>query len=244
MPKIDIDEMKKFFKEELDMLESEIKDTDKLYGELKEHFDEVKKSRGQGSLTFISKQTANIVSAKTAKTALIKELINTKKIIIDSAIKTKTEEENTNNNSELLAQLHDMLLSNKKENYIPDKLNDANKVIEENKKEENQEQYLERLKERMESINNKDNVSKVNDNGNIENSEDITIEEETISEENTNIRYVVDMDKNIYPVDENYNILEDEVIPDYIISFEEDEEGNYIAKNQYGEELEIIELEE
>lgn len=222
MAELDTSVMQEFFQEELDMIRSEIQASDELFIELKEHFDKVKKSTSNGALTFISKQTPSLISAKNNKISLMKDLVNTKKIIIETSLKTKSDDSKDGDNA-TIAAIHKMLLENKKEEYI------KNMVQEDSEDVYDDEYYDNLLEAKIEEIN-----------------EEAETEEEVIKESGNieNVKFVVDMEKNIYAVDENYNILEDVDIPPFIIKFIE-EDGEVIrAENQYGEELDIVSLED
>jgi hypothetical protein len=63
---------KNLFKEEFTQLDEELKSIDNLYDEVKTHFDKIKNSNSRGSLTFIEKQTSNLVSLRSARLNVIK----------------------------------------------------------------------------------------------------------------------------------------------------------------------------
>lgn len=219
MAEIDLKLMQDFFQDELNLIQKEIEATDDLYDELKLHFDNIKKSTGNGALTFISKQTPNLVSLKGNKISLIKDLVNTKKIIIESSIKTKGNDDNSKED-EILKGIHRLLLENKKEDYIQNIEKES-----ENQQEHDDEYYDNLLEERLIEIN------------------ETTKNEEPEKSKDEDIKYVVDLEKNIYPVDESYNILENVDIPDFIIEFK-DIDNEVKAFNQYGTEIEIVDLED
>lgn len=217
--------MEEFFSEEIELIKKEMAEADSLYGELKDHFDDVKKSKTPGALNFISKQTTNLISAKSNKISLLKDLVSTKKIIIDSAIKTQSEG-GDNKDNEMLSKLHRMLLENKKEDYIENLMTPNEPVYD----DDYYDNLLEsKIAELDEETNEDDNDTKETPKttGNIE-----------------NLKYVVDEEKNIYAVDENYNIIDDAPIPNYIIEYREDDNGELRAYNQYEEELEVISIED
>lgn len=223
MAEINYKPMEEFFKEELDLIKQEIEATDELYDELKEHFDRIKTSSSPGALGFITKQTPNLVSLKGNKISLIKDLVNAKKVIIETSIKTKPED-NQDNDNETLKAIHRMLLENKKEDYIKN-INETTQV----ETEQFDDEYYDNLLEQK--------LAEIDENA--ETPEDevkVTVKEE-------NVIYAVDMEKNIYPLDLDYNILDDYPIPDFIIDFQEID-GEMKAFNQFGQELEIVSLEE
>ena len=67
--------------------------------------------------------------------------------------------------------------------------------------------------------------------------------EDTQIEEVNEHQYVVDIDKNIYCLDSNYNIIEDAEIPDLQIEIIE-ENGEYIAKDENGNIYDVVEFTE
>lgn len=116
--KINFDIYQEFMKDHIKRLDDEIEENDKFFKELKEHFDKVKNSYASGSLNFISKQTPALVSLKSNKAQLLKDLTNIHKIIIDSTLKTKIEDEDKNVNSELLKEIHHMIMHPNDERYL------------------------------------------------------------------------------------------------------------------------------
>jgi hypothetical protein len=230
MAEIVTKQMEEFFSDEIELIKKELEEADNLYVELKEHFDQVKQSRSPGALNFISKQTTNIISAKSNKISLLKDLVSTKKIIIDSAVKTKSDDSNANGDNAILAELHKMLLNNSKETYIEKEV--PKEVHDDSYYDDLLEKRLHEIEEKKEEVVEEKEETTKNDTGNIENY-------------TNNYKYVVDEEKNIYAVDKNYNIIDDAPIPDFIITYDENEEtGELRAFNQYGEELEVILIEE
>ena len=92
-----------YYDKEKQLLEESLKEIEELYNETKNHSDIIKQSRVKGSLTFLEKQTANLVSLKAAKLQIIKELINIKKLSSDYDLKTKTDDISVN--GEILGQI-------------------------------------------------------------------------------------------------------------------------------------------
>lgn len=223
MADINYKPMEEFFKNELDLIQAEIKATDDLYDEIKEHFDKVKKSTSPGALSFVTKQTPNLVSLKGNKISLIKDLVNAKKVIIETSLKTKPDDNKDDDNATLKA-IHKMLLENKREDYI-NSINETTK----NETEQFDDDYYDQLLE--------EKVAEINQTAESPQEEIKTI----VKEED--VKYVVDLEKNIYVVDSEYNMLDDYPIPDFIIDFQEID-GETKAFNQHGEELEVVSLEE
>lgn len=97
------------FKEELDAIEEAIKEMDDLYLETKTHFDSVKNSGHQRSLSFIHLQTSNLISLKNSKLSMLKEKAALKKAGIELELKTKTPE--SEGNSEAIKELYKMIIN-------------------------------------------------------------------------------------------------------------------------------------
>lgn len=77
----------KIFNEDIDKISNEINEIESLYSEIKDHYDTVRNSYARGSLTFIERQTGNLVNLRMAKLNLIKERINIKKICTEFKFK-------------------------------------------------------------------------------------------------------------------------------------------------------------
>jgi hypothetical protein len=228
MPKVNFEPMEKFFKENIDMIQDEMSETDVLYEELKQHFDAVKKSSSSGALTFISKQTPNLVSLRNNKISLMNNLVQIKKLIVELSLKTKDDSDSDSNVKEILKGMHELLLHNKAETYINEYFNDI-----ENKDSEPEEEqdYDKLLEERMKNVKHKNE------------------DDEEESESNSLIlgkdyTIVVDEELNMYAVDKDYNILEDAPLPAWTLETVEDEEGYIHVFNEYDEELDIVSLDE
>jgi len=78
------------YSDEMNSIDSVISDLDTLYTESKDTLDQIKKARARGSLTFITNQTANLISLKTAKLQAIKEKVNIKNTKFNQEFKRLT----------------------------------------------------------------------------------------------------------------------------------------------------------
>ena len=78
------------YTDEMNSIDNVIHDLDTLYSESKDTLDQIKKARARGSLTFISNQTANLISLKAAKLQAIKEKVNIKNTKFNQEIKRLT----------------------------------------------------------------------------------------------------------------------------------------------------------
>lgn len=218
------------FTEEMELLDKEMEDLDGLYKDTRAHYDRLLNTKSMSTLQFVQQQASNIISMKSNKMSLIKEKASLKRNLAELAIK----EFNTNfkangggdgqDTQAILAGIYSMILNEKKDDLIAKTQEDV-KGTAMNETMDYDALMEERLKD-------------------IEKDENPVVEEENQEEvkESTEHRYVVDLDKNIYCVDENYDLIEDAPIPRYVIEFIEDK-GGIKAVNQFGEELEIIETE-
>ncbi|AMS01226.1 hypothetical protein AR9_g142 [Bacillus phage AR9] len=214
---------------ELSILQNELEKIDELYDETKEHYDKVKNSGSNGTLTFIEKQTSNLISLKTGKISIIQQIVNAKKTEADIALKNQRNQEGGDNSDirEIVAGVHDYILNNKKDKKFSEIINkqESEDISGSQKNDEEVDALLEaRLKEEQNESNSE--------------------KEETVIEEKINdYQYVVDMEKNIYCLDGDYNIIEDAEIPDLQIEITE-ENGEYIAKDENGKIYDVVEFTE
>lgn len=221
--KFDTSMISSLFNDNINLILDEMNEADSLYEELKEHFNCIKKSSSPGALTFISKQTPNLISLKSNKIQLIEKLTNIQKIAIDATIKLRDENDIDANNNAILKALHKMLITNDRTEYI--------KEVESNDDNVDESNMSNLLDNRLKEIK-KDKK----ENNKSSNKKELII--------NKDYFIVVDEDSNLYAVDDEYNILEnsDELIPtDWYIEFIYNDD-NEIEKaiNQYNDEIEII----
>lgn len=242
MANLNLERMESLFKDNIDMLMEEIQDNDKLYAELKEHFDSVKNSYSSGALTFISKQTPNLVSLKSNKLSAINSLFTIKKAIVELSLKTEDDGETDTSTKNLIKGIHELLVHNKAEEYIAGMLEGENKKEHQKVEpdgtipvDEDMDKLEEELNKRMEEIEEQERLE-AEESGKLKQQELVVGKDYYI---------VADSDGNMYPVDEDYNMLEDIIMPTWYLSFETDEDdGTLHAYNHYGEEVEIVEFTE
>jgi hypothetical protein len=209
---------------ELSMLTEALKENDELYTEVKEHYDKVKKG-GPGTLQFVEKQTANLISLKSNKISIIQQIVNTKKVDAETRIKILNANKGEDGNDKIIRQMadsmYDLILKNKKDKSFDEIMVGTQKKVESTSvNEEDIDALLEaRLKE--------------------EQSETIEEVQEVVQPE---FIYVVDMDKNIYCIDSDYNIVEDASIPDVTITIKE-MDGEVIATDEHGNMYDVVEFE-
>lgn len=214
------------FIEELQSMKNEINEIDNLYKETKEHYDRVKSSKSSGVLQFVQQQTGNLINIKTNKFHMLKEVANIKKMVAELSVKefnanVKVETTDNQDNNAIVKNLFSLLLNERRDDIIEKTNIEENQSVEEIDIDSLLEERLNEVEREMEEVSNTNNSN---------------------DEEHRNFKYVVDSEKNIYVVDNDYNIIEGKDIPDFVIEFKDTEEG-LKAFNQFGEEIEIIEVE-
>jgi hypothetical protein len=217
------------FDEELELINDQIREVNELYEELKTHYDTVKQSRNQGTLSFMHLQASNLVSLKNSKASLIKDRITVKKNIADLYMKDKQIGANSGSGGEQLSVHLFKLLS---EN---NKIKPEFSVINMNNEESEEADRLleEEIRKRIESGElSKDLICDISEEENNENSEE------------DEIKYICDTSGKIYIVNSNYEIQEGYEEPTFKVQFIEDENGIFHAIAPDGEEIEIVEFEE
>ena len=193
------------FDDDLSLIDSEIQAIDSLYDEVKRHYDLVKNSPSRGSLSFVEKQTTNLVNLKTAKLNYIKQRIDAKKSLTDFKYKDKSIDIKQNAN-DATSQFNEAIYNKIMEsmNYNPHSFTSMKSDISD---EDDIDEELENsLDEKdLESINS---IIK-NDTSGSRNQEEETEDEELIQEkEEENVVY----DKSnghFYNIDEDFNIIDD-----------------------------------
>ena len=205
------------FLTDIQSIENEVSDIDNLYSEIKKHFDGIKNSQFKGSLSFIEKQTTNLVALKKAKLDLLNSKYNLKLRLIDTELKEKqiNIKENSSNDSEFLAEE----LLKKLKNYS--NIENNNLDTENTDDEEYYEDELSELNERAEKIgidtssildDSKPDLSKLNqDNRNIE--ENLDADWTVVYDEDSKSFLAVDSDYNIkQDLGIKYDVIEKEFI--------------------------------
>lgn len=253
---------KELFEKNIELIEGEIKKTDELYNELKKKFDKINNSTSPGSLNFIAKQTPNLVSLRNNRISLIKELNTVQKIIIDSTLKTKNVENDENSEDNIvLKKLHKILMNPNSFSSIEEIPTEEDTKFLVDQQDDNIEEYENAFEEAYNSLEDEENYNEI-----IKDSMSHIDEEENSEEYNSDIdntlpdyndeayletygyRFVCDMDRNIYAIDENYDMLEleEDEYPDWIIDYyyeDEDDEDSIYAENQNETIIEIIDME-
>jgi hypothetical protein len=214
---------------EMKLLNEALKESEDLFAEVKTHYDKVK-SGGSGTLQFVEKQTANLISLKQNKLGIIQQMVNAKKTDAELKLKIANANKDDKGNDALLGQLtnqmYDLIIRNKGDKSFDELVGAQKKLEESNQTEEDIDAILEaRLQEEEKK------------------KEEVQVKEEETNSDETEYMYVVDLDKNIYCLDSDYNIVEDASIPDVTITITE-KDGEYTAKDEHGNVYQVVEFEE
>jgi len=202
------------FSEEMNVLHEELMDIKSLYAEIKEHYDTVKKSRSPGVLNFISDQTRNLISLKTTIITLIKEEANIKKMAKD--IEVKGDMNKGAGDLKILQNIIGMLKDNNSEISI-----NANPEIVTLGYDDNEEADSV-IEQRLKEIN---------------------IAERKNKSDEENYRVVFDEDKNMYVIDDEYNIIQDHDFEEIEVTFKRSKKtGERYAKDEEGNKYDIVDL--
>lgn len=219
--------------EEYEALKKELVELDKLYEKSEGLLD--KNSGVRANSLFISSQTSNLISIKDKKLSIYKELIGIKEKKLELEVKQYAANKNTNddekgNRIEDLKVLFGMLINsdrntliNGKENNLPSGEEDIEDIdidsllddrLDDDKKIKNEE--IEKQK----------------------NTNDIF---ELLKKEN--LKIVVDQDRNLYIIDEDYNIIEDNLYSNYLDNIViEKYDDNGFAFDVNGKKYEVVEF--
>jgi hypothetical protein len=210
---------------ELSLLHEALKENEDLYDEVKTHYDKVKQG-GSGTLQFVEKQTANLISLKSNKISIIQQMVNVKKVDAETKLKIANANKGEEGTDKLVGQMadamYDLILSKKKDKSFEDIIGTQKKLDQEVPKED--EPDVDALLEaRLSELEPK-------------------VEEPKVEEVVPSHTFVVDMDKNIYCVDSDFNFIEDVEIPELNITIEEID-GEYVAVDEDGNKYDVVEFE-
>jgi len=221
--------------EEYEALKKELVELDKLYEKSEGLLD--KNSGVRANSLFISSQTSNLISIKDKKLSIYKELIGIKEKKLELEVKQYAANKNNNdeekgNRIEDLKVLFGMLINsdrntliNGEENNLPSGEEDINDI--------DIDSLLDDRLDNNEKIKNEEIEKQKNTN-------DIDIFKLL---EKENLRIVVDQDRNLYIIDEDYNIIEDDLYSDYIDKIViEIYDNNGFAYDTDGKKYEVVEF--
>lgn len=218
---------------ELKLLENELIENEKIFSQVKIHYDKMMKASNPAS-RFITEQTANIMNIRNSRISIIKEMINIKRAEADMQLKeyNSTKAENTSDSAiqETAKQVYTYLISeNNNESDLDKILNKKESSKKENDSIKNyKDEDEDLLEKRMKEIQEARKKEK---------------QEEDIKEND----YILacDMDKNIYALSSDGSTILDNIdLPNIQIDFVLDPiTGETTAITEEGEELIIIEIE-
>lgn len=216
---------------ELKLLENELIENEKIFSQVKIHYDKMMKSSNPAS-RFITEQTANIMNIRNSRISIIKEMIGIKRAEADMELReynaAKVNNDSDSAIQETAKQVYSYLMQDNNESNIDSLLNKS--VKEENNNNENNtiDKDEDLLEKRMKEIQE-------------------AREKEKQKEDEENIDYIIacDMNKNLYALSlDGSEILDNIDIPKMEIEFVTDSiTGELSAINQNGEEIIIIEIE-
>jgi hypothetical protein len=249
---------KNLFKEEFTQLDEELKSIDNLYDEVKTHFDKIKNSNSRGSLTFIEKQTSNLVSLRSARLNVIKEKINIKRTSTDFKYKekqlAKSNGENVDSISDAIySRIAKDFLYNNNENTMQYSSNgnnsksesDIDKELEELLDEEDLNEIDEIVNDSAEIIT--DSKSSDNNDSIDDGVEDVAVDDTNDDKTNNTDDTTIIVDtkgENFYVINSEYDIIEElghvEKIDNY---FEDEEDGTTYAVGLSGSIYLVLEVE-
>lgn len=220
---------------ELQLLEEELEENGKIYDQIKDHYDRIMNSRSSGALKFVTDQTGNVLKVRSDRIGIVKEMIGVKKLKAEMTIKEMNlnkDEGGDGQINKVAKELYAMMKSDTRAGNITNLLSKNSESKEESESDEvkekvkNEENLLEERMRIIQAKKDKERKEKeIKDRGYI---------------------FACDLNKNIYAIDETgTDIVEGVEIPDFDIEFLIDDlTGLTIAKNQYGDIIDIVEISE
>jgi len=230
-------DIQKYFANEEKQIHGLMEEIDELYIETKSFFDKVMHSKTKGSLTFIKDQTSNLITLKTSKLALIKELTNIKKTSLELDHKFNKDDDAggySKKDAELIKQMIKEMdssgnLSN--EEYGDDDSEDFenNEIIASSYEDDEDEEFERAFEERGIELNDSERAMKF---------------------EKRKVRIVVYIESpkkldewEFLAIDPDYNVIDDYPLPDrkfFNMVIDRDKTGDYFAKDQNDRSFEVV----
>jgi len=221
----ELSEMEYYFEKEEKALDETINEINDLYDEVKDHYNLVKNASksangGRGVLSFLEKQTANLVTLKNSKVNLIQSKINLKKISAELAMKQRKDTDESQ-------------ISNDIVNAILNKLDEQNEdsiIIDEDEFMEDNISEEDLLESRIQSLI---------DNGDIKDTSETKDFEDGIL-----AIKIKDKKWKFVGIDEKGRVIKNFPVPDkkdYKIKVKRNSEGKY-AVDQNGKVYKVIEI--
>lgn len=225
--------------EELELLRQELEENEVIYKQVKDQYDAVCRSKSSGTFKFITDQTSNLMNIRNSRVSVIKEMINIKRIKLDASIKELSlNKEDGNENERAIAiakEIYNNMKNDSREGSVMNLLRTPEDIENEKKAKENGVELEDNKTEDSDIINKRMielNKKKLE-----------AQKQKDIKERGYFI--ACDRDGNLYAVSEDgTEIIEGAELPDFEITIEIDKlTGLEIAKNQFGDEVELIEIE-
>lgn len=172
---------------EYEMLLNELKSLDDLFDSAKKRLDDASKIPSRANPVFMASQTSNLISIKEKRLNIIKELTNIKKSKMEMELKmfnanNKLDDQNTGISKEIL-DIYRLLNKNDKSVLLQESIDESNEI-------ENKQNNL-TDKEIDDILNSRLNINE---------------EKQKLP---SDYKIVCTKDKDLYIVDEDYNIIED-----------------------------------
>lgn len=214
--------------EEYQMLKDELSSLDVLFGEAKTRLDAVSKTPTRANPVFMASQTANLISIKEKKLNIIKELTNIKKAKMEIETKMFTAnnklEEQASGVSQEVLEIYKLLNKNDKSILKQSAIEDEENIPVEQPSDAEIDKILEARLSEGEEIKKQETKKK-----------QVLPDEYAI---------VCTKDKELYVIDEDYNIIEDSGFDTSVIKIVrfdtvEEEEFAYDEDNNRYEVVEI-----
>lgn len=139
--KITFDDIDNLFREDIETYSSDIAEMDSLFNDMKEMYNNTRKSGYKGSFHFAMEQAENLIKLKDTKVKMVDKRSNVKKITVDlklaiSRLKDGNDEEK--DSAALAREMYRLIMDEKKINNSEPKTNFEEKVI----KNENDDDIL------------------------------------------------------------------------------------------------------
>lgn len=220
--------------EEIKLLHSELEENEKLYSEMKTHYDKLVKNNHPSVLRSVVDQTANILKIRSDRLGIIKELINAKKVDAEISLKelniNKTNDESTDKLGEIAKELYTLMQSGSKTGDISNLLKS---VSDDDTDDENKEHEFVSKSENDELDNRMREIKKKKDKEN---------RDKEIREKG----YILaaDSEGNLIAVSEDgTSLVEGIELPELKIEYYTDNlTGELLAKTELGDILPVVKL--
>ena len=243
---ITIDDIDHLYGEDIEFWNKELEDTEALYKEMKQQYDNVRKKNSgtSGSFTFMMTQAENLIKLKETKMKIAKERVNTKKIATDtklSIIRNTKTVEGEEAYEAIAKAMYKQIMEGPSIQQSVTAINNENEII----NAEEVDDLLEARLAEMEAKKEAELKAKEEEQSKFEKNRKELEEVSEIKESPEVYKYITNMNKEVIAVDENYNeILGVEIPEEYkdIVIYMNDNDELVAASNVTGEVIEIAEF--